>query len=120
MQKATILKAMVIAGLLTLAVSAYAANTITLQNPAVLNGKHLEAGEYQVKVSSSGGVTFLRGKTEVATANAKLEERDSKARFNTVITKANGSGPPSITEIQFEGKKQALVFDNTSRASNER
>jgi hypothetical protein len=120
MHRATILKAVVIAGLLTLAVSAYAANTITLQNPAVLNGTQLDAGQYQVKVGSNGDVTFLRGKTEVATARARLEDRDSKARFNTVVTKANADGPPSITEIQFEGKKQALVFDNTSRASNER
>ena len=115
-----ILKAVVITGLLVLAVSAYAANTITitLTNPAMVNGKQLGAGEYQVKVSGSD-VTFLRGKTEVATAKAKLEDRDSKARFDTVITKANGNGLPSIQEIQFEGKKQVLVFDNTSQASND-
>lgn len=115
-----ILKAVVITGLLVLAASAYAANTITLNNPAMVNGKQLDAGDYQVKVSGSGDVTFLRGKTEVATAKAKLEDRESKARFNTVVTKANGSSLPSITEIQFEGKKQVLVFDNTSQASNER
>jgi len=118
MDRAKIVKAVVIAGLLTLAVSAYAANTITLSHPAILNGKQLDAGEYQVKVSGSD-VTFLRGKTEVATAKAKLEDRDSKARFDTVVTKANGSSLPSITEIQFEGKKQVLVFDNTSQASND-
>lgn len=118
MHRATILKIMVIAGLLTLAVSAYAAN-ITLNNPAMVNGKQLEAGQYNVKVSGDN-VTFLRGKAEVATAKAKLEDRDSKARFNTVVTRANGGSLPTITEIQFEGKKQALVFDNTSQASNER
>jgi len=114
-----ILKAVVITGLLVLAVSAYAANTITLNNPAMVNGKQLDAGVYAVKVSGSGDVTFLRGKTEVATAKAKLEDRDSKARFDTVVTKDNGSSLPSITEIQFEGKKQVLVFDNTSQASND-
>ncbi|HXR38869.1 MAG TPA: hypothetical protein VN776_07235 [Terracidiphilus sp.] len=119
MRKATILNAMVIAGLLTLAVSAYAANTITLNSPATLNGKQLDAGQYEVKISGDN-VTLLRGKTEVATAKAKMEGRDSKARFNTVVTKANGGSLPSITEIQFEGKKQVLVFDNSSQASNER
>jgi len=114
-----ILKAVVITGLLVLAVSAYAANTITLNHPAIVNGKQLDAGVYAVKVSGSGDVTFLRGKTEVATAKAKLEDRDSKARFDTVVTKDNGSSLPSITEIQFEGKKQVLVFDNTSQASND-
>jgi len=114
-----ILQAVIITGLLVLAVSAFAANTITLNHPVTLNGKQLDAGEYQVKVSNSGDVTFLRGKTEVATAKAKLENRDSKARFNTVITKANGNDIPSITEIQLEGKKQVLVFDNTSQVSND-
>jgi len=116
-----ILKAVVITGLLVLAVSAYAANSITLNHPAMVNGKQLAAGEYQVKVSANGDVTFLRGKTEVVTAKATVKDVDNKARFNSVVTKANdGSSLPSITEIQFEGKKQILVFDNTSRASNER
>jgi len=114
-----ILKAVVITGLLVLAVSAYAANTITLSHPAVVNGKQLDAGQYEVKFSGSGDVTFLRGKTEVATAKATLKDLDSKARFGAVVTKANGSGLPSITEIQFEGKKQVLVFDNASQASND-
>jgi len=112
-------KAVVIAGVLALAASAHAAN-ITLYNPAMVNGKQLAAGQYDLKVSPSGDVTFLHGKTEIATAKARVENRDSKARFNTVVTKANGDGPASITEIQLEGKKQALVFDNTAQASNER
>ena len=118
MNRGQILKAVVIAGLLTLAVSAYAANTITLSHPAMLNGKQLDAGQYDVKVSGDN-VTLLRGKAEVATAKAKVEDRDSKARYNTVVTKASGGSLPSITEIQFEGKKQVLVFDNTSQASND-
>jgi hypothetical protein len=115
----TILKAVVIAGLLTLAVSAYAANTITLSHPAILNGKQLDAGEYQVKVSGSGDVTFLRGKTEAATAKARVEERDEKASGDTVVYSQTKDGAV-ITEIQFAGKKQVLVFDNTSQASNDR
>ena len=119
MRKATILKAVVITGMVLLAVSAYAANTITLNDPATLNGKQLNAGQYQVKVSGNGDVTLLQGKTEVASAKARLEDRGTKARYNTVVTKASdGSNVPSITEIQFEGKKQVLVFDNAAQASN--
>ncbi len=114
-----ILKAVVITGLLVLAVSAFAANTITLNNPVILNGKQLAAGEYQVKVSANGDVTFLRGKTDVVTAKATLKDLDNKARFNAVVTKANGNGLPSITEIQFEGKRQVLVFENSSQVSND-
>lgn len=118
MRKATILKAVVIAGLLTLAVSAYAAGSITLNTPATLNGKQIEAGQYDVKVSGDN-VTLLRNRTAVATAKARVEDRTSAARFNTVVTKSNGSGVPSITEIQFEGKKKVLVFENPAQASNQ-
>jgi len=119
MQKTTILKAVVIAGLLTLAVSAYAANTITLDSPATLNGKEVAAGQYDVKVSGEN-VILKRGSVEVATAKARLEDRGDAARFNTVVTKGNGSGVPAISEIQFEGNKKALVFDNSTQASNQR
>jgi len=114
-----ILKAVVITGLLVLAVSAYAANTITLNNPAMVNGKQLDAGVYAVKVSGSGDVTFLRGKTEAATAKARVEERDGKAPGDTVVYSQTKDGAV-ITEIQFAGKKQVLVFDNNSQASNDR
>ena len=119
MHRATILKVVVVTGLLLLAISAYAANTITLDTPATLNGKQLEAGQYEVKVTSGGDVTLMRGKAEVATAKARLEDRGDKARYNTVVTRTSeGGAVPSITEIQFEGKKQVLVFDNTAQASN--
>jgi hypothetical protein len=109
-------KTLVIAGLLALAVTAYAAGTVTLNSPAALNGKQLAAGQYEVKVSSNGDVRFLRDGTEVASAKARREDRGSKARYNTIVTKDTGSGVPAITEIQFEGKKQVLVFDNTQAA----
>jgi len=119
MDRARILKAVVLASLLALGVSAYAANTITLNHPAIVNGKQLVAGEYEVKVSGNGDVTFLRGKTEVVTAKATLKDLDHKAPFDAVVTKAmDGSSIPSITEIEFQGKKQVLVFDN-ARASND-
>ena len=120
MQKTTIRKVLVIVGLLTLAVSAYAAShTITLDSPATLNGKEVAAGQYDVKVSGEN-VILKRGSVEVATAKARLEDRGDAARFNTVVTKGNGSGVPAISEIQFEGKKKALVFDNSTQASNQR
>jgi len=117
MRRATIRKALMIAGLLTLAVSAYAAS-INLSSPATLNGKQLAAGEYSVKVSGDT-VTLRHGNIE-ATAKARVEERQTKAQSDSVVTKDNGNGLPSITEIQFEGKKQVLVFDNSAQASNQR
>ena len=119
MQKATIRKVLVIAGLLILTVSACAAGTITLNAPATLNGKQLDAGQYDVKVKGDT-VTLRRDNVDVASAKARLEDRGDAARFNTVVTKSDASGVPAITEIQFEGKKKALVIDSSTQASNQR
>jgi len=115
-----LLQILVIAGFLALAASAYAANTITLGHAAVVNGKQLAAGQYDLKISSNGDVTFLRGRTQVATVKARLEDRDRKAANTVIITKTNGGNSlPSITEIQFGGRKQVLMFENIAQASNQ-
>ena len=114
------LQILVIACFLALSASAYAANTINLSHAATVNSKQLPAGEYILKISDSGNVTFLRGKTEVLTVKATLEDRDQKAASTSVITDSAGNGMPSITEIRLEGKKQVLKFENAAQASNQR
>jgi predicted secreted protein len=115
--KKAVVRIGIVLGLLLFATSVYAAHTITLNSPAVVNGKQLPAGQYDVKVSPSGDVSFRQNNSDVATAKAKFEDRESKARRNIVVTKPNASGVSSITEIQFEGKKQALVFGDSSQMS---
>ena len=110
-----LLQILVIAGFLALAASAYAANSITLEHPAVVNGKQLAAGQYDLKISSNGDVTFLRGRTEVVTVRARVEDRDRRAPYSAVVINNNGGNSlPSITEIEFEGKKQVLMFENSA------
>jgi len=103
---------------LALTTTALAAATgsanIKLSSAAQLNGTSLAAGEYKVKWESrspEADVTFLQGKKTVATAHAKLVDRDQAARENAVVTRANSDGSESIVEIRFEGKKSVLVFD---------
>lgn len=115
-----LLQILVIAGFLALAASAYAGNTISLEHAAAVNGKQLAAGHYDLRVGSNGDVTFLQGRTEVATVKARVEDRDKKAPNTIVVTKNDGGNSlPSITEIQFGGKKQVLKFENAAQASNQ-
>ena len=103
--------------LLALTATAFAATgsaNIKLSSAAQLNGKSLAAGEYKVKWEShspEADVTFLQGKKTVATAHAKLVDRDQAPRENAVVTRANSDGSESIVEIRFEGKKSVLVFE---------
>lgn len=109
----------VLVAILVLALSAttFAASgssNVKLFSAAQLNGTSLAAGEYKVKWDShspEADVTFLQGKKTVATAHAKLVDRDQASPENAVVTRANSDGSATIVEIRFEGKKSVLVFD---------
>ena len=96
------------------AFAASGAATIKLFSAAQLNGKSLAAGEYKLKWEShspEADVTFLQGKKTVATAHAKLVDRDQASPENAVVTRANSDGSETIVEIRLEGKKSVLVFE---------
>ena len=101
-----------------LAVNAFAASKITLDHPAELNGTQLAAGEYTVKLDGDK-VTFLRGKTEVATAKAKLEDHAAPSAYDSLVLSKQGNNTV-IREITFKGKKQTAVItaDTNSGAGN--
>lgn len=120
MKRNTLLKSLLLTALLLLATYAFAGNTVTLSSPAMLNGKELPAGEYHVKISGSGptaDVTFLRGKTEVATAKATVKDTGSKSNGDSITIASNPDGSRSIAAIQLSGKTQRLVFESNEQAS---
>jgi len=102
---------------LALTATAFAASgtgTVTLSSAAQLNGKSLAAGEYKVQWDShspEANVTFLQGKTAVATAHAKLVDGTEASLWNSVVTRDNPDGSKTIVEIRFRGKKSVLVFE---------
>ena len=108
-----VLVAVLVLALSATAVAASSTSTVKLFSAAQLNGTSLAAGEYKVKWDShspEADVTFLQGRKTVATAHAKLVDRDQAARENAVVTRANSDGSETIVEIRFEGKKSVLVF----------
>ena len=117
MRLAKLTRALVPVLVLALTATAFAAGgsaTVQLFGAAQLNGKSLAAGEYKVKWDShspEAEVTFLQGKKAVATAHAKVVEREQASPENAVVTRANSDGSETIVEIRFEGKKSVLVFE---------
>ena len=96
------------------ALAAGGASTIKLHSAVQVNGTSLAAGEYKVKWESHSpetDVTFLQGKKAVATAHAKLVDRDQASREDSVVTRLNSDGSQTIVEIRCEGKKSVLVFE---------
>jgi hypothetical protein len=87
---------------------------VTLLGPIVINGSHVNAGNYLIRwVSNSpdGVMTLLKGRKVVAEARGKAVERDAKAKDTLIITQDDGNGNRVLKEIQFKGKTQAIVFD---------
>ncbi len=101
---------------LAVTIGAFAAEgtgKITLRYPVQMNGKQLAAGEYKVKWTGNGpsvDVTVMEGKKTVANTTAKVKELQSPAPYDSVMYKPDGNGK-AVAEVQFGGKKAALIFD---------
>jgi len=104
---------------LLLATSAFAANKGSLQvaDPVTVSGKQLAAGDYTVKWKGKGPnveLNILQGTNVVATVPARLIDLDRSSDSNAVVTKLNGDGSKSLSEIRFSGKKYALAIGEES------
>jgi hypothetical protein len=118
MDRKNIMTALVILAAVLFATSAFAAN-ITVSQPVNLNGKQLAPGQYKVLYTGSGSdvqVNFIQGKNTVATAPARIEERDRKSNYDALVTDDAGSSR-EVRQILLGGKKQVLVFSGAGGAS---
>ena len=118
MNRKNVMTALVILAAVVLATSAFAAN-ITVAQPMTLNGKQLAPGSYKVVYTGSGSdvqVNLVKGKNTVASAPARIEQRENKSRFDAVVTDEAG-GTREVKEILLGGKNQVLVFSGAGGAS---
>jgi len=89
---------------------------ISLYEPAVVKGKELKAGDYNLSVKSDS-VTLAQGKTKLEVP-AKVENSDKKFT-QTKIRYNENNGKLSIREIQLGGTKTRLLFDTGVAAGGE-
>jgi len=84
--------------------------TITLVQPATVQGTVLKAGEYRlVLLNSMVTITNEYGKNPVQVP-VKVETEDKKFD-NTLVRLDTGSGKAVISEIRLGGTKTRLVFN---------
>jgi uncharacterized protein YfaP (DUF2135 family) len=101
--------------LLLVSASAFAkaSRTIELSGPVLLGGTRIEPGQYQLhweQHSPKITVTLAKGKTVVATAEGKIEQRNIKYHQNMVVHHAKAGGSEVILEIRLGGTNEAIVF----------
>jgi len=119
MKFATISKSVVMGLAVLLSSSAFAATkaNLSLQNPTVINGTKLKAGDYKLQWEGSGPnveLSIMQGKTVFAKVAAKVVDLNSPAQANATVVKHNDDGTSTLTGARFEGKKFALEMGDSS------
>jgi hypothetical protein len=104
---------------LLLAASAFAATKASLQlnNPVMVNGTTLKAGDYKVQWEGSAGnveLSIMQGKSVLAKVPAHVIELQTPAGNNAAVTRKNESGPNTLAGVRFQGKKFALELGEAS------
>ena len=107
----------IIVCLLALGMSAFAADVsgkgpLKLGTKIVVNGKQLQAGEYNVKWEGTGPVvtlSILQGNKILATVQAQMVDLNEKASDNSTQLRTAADGSKTLSGVQFAGKKYALT-----------
>jgi predicted lysophospholipase L1 biosynthesis ABC-type transport system permease subunit len=120
--KGTRFQAVLLAVVLMLGASAFAANKGALQvnNTVSVNGKQLEAGDYSVTWDGAGPdvqLSIMKGKKLVAKTGAKLVSMDKAPTGDQAIIVHNADGSTTLKEIRFGGKKYALAIGGSAQGT---
>ena len=126
MKFARMSKGLMLGVALLLASSAFAGSAGTkadleLNNPVMVNGTKLKAGEYKVQWEGSGAnvqVSILKGNTVVAKAQAHEVQLRSASSNTAAVTRQNGDGPSTLEGLRFQGKKFALDLSDSTEGMN--
>ena len=120
MNSKRLMAALVVLAAMIVATSAFATN-IELTKAASFNGTQLAPGNYKVVYSGTGSdvhVNLMRGKNTVASAPAHIEERDTKASYDAVVTENGQGSVPVVKQIVLGGKKQVLVLSESAEGAS--
>jgi hypothetical protein len=106
--------------LVGLNVYAGTSKTYELTEPVLLGETEVTPGVYKVKWqdhTSEATVTLWAGKRKVAAATGKWVDRNLTYASDAFICQTGQSRSRPVVEIQFAGKHQALVLDQTAARS---
>ena len=96
---------------LSLAVASAATQTVTLYQPAMINGTELKAGEYKMTLDGDR-VVLSRGKQKVE-AGVMVETTETKNQ-KTTMRFDNSEGKFRLQEIRPGGTSQRLVITDAT------
>ena len=86
---------------------------VNLADQVVLAGKTLAPGQYKVEWQGNGPnvkVNFVKSGKTVLTAPAKVAQLKTKAPYDAVVERTRKNGAKTISEIEWNNQRQALMF----------
>ena len=86
---------------------------VNLADQVVLAGKTLAPGQYKVEWQGNGPnvkVNFVKSGKTVLTAPAKVAQLKTKAPYDAVVDRTRKNGAKTISEIEWNNQRQALMF----------
>jgi hypothetical protein len=108
MKSRSLLANLVLCGALAIAVPLFAkpmSTNVPLNHSAKVGQTELRAGEYRFLIDGNH-LTIFNGKTQVAQAEGRWEDRDAKNLYTGIVSNAEGK----VIELRFEGKKSVFVL----------
>ena len=96
--------------------------SINLSNSVQIGSTQVAPGDYKVEWNGTGDnvqVNILKGKNVVATTQGKLVQLPEKAENNSVTTKADDNNTRALMEIQFDNRRESLVFNQEEATGGE-
>jgi photosystem II stability/assembly factor-like uncharacterized protein len=108
MKSKSLLANLALCGALAIAVPAFAkpmSTTLPVTHTVKVGQTEIKAGDYRFMIDGNH-LTILNGRKQVAEADGRWEDRDSKSQFNSIVSNSEGR----VIELRFEGKKSVFVL----------
>jgi|SRR6516165_7625211 photosystem II stability/assembly factor-like uncharacterized protein len=108
MKSKSLLANLVLCGALAIAVPAFAkpvSTTLPVTHTVKVGQTEIKAGDYRFLIDGNH-LTILNGRKQVAEADGRWEDRESKADFNSIVSNSDGE----LIELRFQGKKSVFVL----------
>lgn len=99
---------LVLCGALAVAVPVFAkpmSANLPLTHSVKVGQTEVKAGDYRFLIDGNH-LTILHGKTQVAEADGRWEERDAKSEYDSIVSNEEGR----VIELRFVGKKSVFVL----------
>jgi hypothetical protein len=99
---------------LLLVTSVFAANkgSLSVQEPVMVAGTKLPAGDYKVQWEGTGPsveLSITQGKKVIAKVPAQIVNLEQPSSSDAAVVKKNGDGSKSLSEVRLSGKKFAIA-----------